>query len=157
MPTHCTERISSASAGSACPMLAMFTAIAPPLRTWPSRMPIGQCDQRGDEHRHHGELHVLPERRGMHSSPCHWSRVGEEVEDVAEEAHHATVLPARVRLARCGQGVARRWASTSSQVGDDGQREREHDADGERRAEVALEAVEHQLAEPTLADERGDR
>ena len=45
-------------------MLAMFTAIAPPVRTCPSRMPIGQRDQRGDEHRDDRELHVLAEERG---------------------------------------------------------------------------------------------
>ena len=33
IPTHCTARMSSASAGSARPMLAMFTAITPPVRT----------------------------------------------------------------------------------------------------------------------------
>ena len=90
MPTHCTARMSSANAGSARPMLAMLTAIAPPVRTWPSRMPIGSATSAATSTDTIGELHVLAEQVRDRLVAVPLVVVGEEVEDVAEEVHRST-------------------------------------------------------------------
>src|SRR5207302_5737929 len=43
-----------------------------------------------------------------------------------------------------------------AEVGDGGQRHRQHGADDERGAEIADQALEDQLTQPTLADQGGD-
>ena len=85
---------------------------------------------------------------GMPSSPVQFAPSVRKRCDVADEPHYRR--PFR------RHGVARVQRAEQQEVGDDRERERQHDADGERRLEVALEAVEQQLPEPALADERGD-
>ena len=145
-PTHREDE--QREGGSARPTLATLIAIPPPRRRWPTTTPIGSAIERGERDGHERELEVLQEERRDALLAVPVRAVGEERCDVAQEAHQWR--PFR------RQGVARVSAPSNNRSATTAERERQHDADGERRLEVALEAVDEQLPEPALADERGD-
>ena len=152
MPTHCTARMSSANAGSARPMLAMFTAIVPPRAHVPEEDADRQRDQRGDQHRHDRELQLLARQARDRLVPCHWSELVRKSKTSPKKPISATAFRATCALPGARPGRREALREHEQHVGDDGEREREHDADGERGAEVAIETVEHQGAQPALAD-----
>ncbi len=85
-----------------------------------------------------------PEECGMPSSPLPVGAVGEEANRRRRGSlDHRSALPA----ATASPGVAA--APSTSEVGDDSECERQHDADGERCAEVALEAVDEHQRRPS--------
>ena len=113
MPTHCTDRMSSASAGSARPMLAMFTATAPPVRTCPRTMPIGSATTAAASTETIVSCRCCPASVGMLSLPCHWSWLVRK----SKTSPRNPITPPPYGACACRarrHGVARRSASTSS-------------------------------------------
>jgi len=127
MPTHCTARIRSANGGAR----GRCSRCSPRPRRRCARdrstMPIGSATSAATRPDTTVSWTCWPSRCGNRLVAVPLVVVREEVEDVAEEPHHAAAFRSRRRPARA-HGVASRCASTRRRSATTAKRQRQHDA-----------------------------